>query len=149
MQDKKIRLKIITPNKIGFDKIVDFVIIRTSKGDMGILPGHEKYAALLGNGVVRAFVNKEQTDVLTVLGGFVTVADDEVIMLSSMAESPDKIEELMASIEREREQNKDNEKAADLEIHRVEEALRRTLVHMDISADSITKGHEEYLGETE
>lgn len=143
MADKRLRLTVLTPNRTVFDQNVDFVILRTAQGDMGILPGHEACSVLLGYGLLRAFEGKKQTDVLAVLEGFATVEDNRVVVLSTVAERPDKLEATMTKMEKERAENKLHEQAADLEVHRAEMALRRSLVHMDISSYSITKGHDE------
>jgi len=141
----KLHLKIITPVRIIFDQEADFVLLRTTKGDLGVLPGHEPYAVLLANGVLRAVMGKEE-DVFEVRGGSAVIQDDEVVVLTELAGRPEEIEGLLAGMEREREQRRQREEAANLEMRRAEEALRRALVHMEASTDAIIRGHEENLG---
>lgn len=143
MSEKKLLLKVLTPNQCVLEERVDFVILRTVEGDFGVLPGHEACTVLLDYGLLRAYVGKRQTAVLAVLEGFATVQNDELTVLSAVAEHPEKIEATLAEMERERTATKISEQTANLEMHRVESALRHSLVHMDISSYAIIKGHNE------
>jgi len=144
--DKRFQLKVITPGKTVFDQQIDFMIVRTADGDMGILHGHEPCSVTLDFGVLRAFEQKRQTAMFAVLGGFVTVRGNQVVVLTAFAEPPDQVEAALAAIEKERAENRIHEQKLDLEVHRAESALRRTLVQMDIGAYSLLKGNEEKQG---
>ena len=45
--NKKLRLQITTPQKPVLDKEVDFVVLPAYEGEMGVLPGHAPYVAIL------------------------------------------------------------------------------------------------------
>lgn len=147
--NKKIQLKVITPLRTVYEKAVDSVIVRSVCGDMGILYGHEPYSALLDYGMMRIFNSAgdksptELEDVLMVMGGIVTVSDNTVIVLSNMAEHPDKLQEVIDKLSAERSATRQTEQRANLDIHRAETVLRRSMVHMDVSTYSIIKGHDE------
>lgn len=140
---KGLALRVLTPARTVLEKQVDFVLLRTTEGDMGVLHGHEPCAALLDAGALRAYQNRRETDVLMLMGGFATVRENTVTVLTTFAEPPDRVEDALAKIEEERAQNRLRERSADLEIHRAEKALRQTLVKMDISSYSLIKGKEE------
>lgn len=140
---KQVHLTVLTPRRVVYDRTVDFVITRATEGDIGIMYGHEPCSALLDYGALRIFVNKQEEDVLTVLGGIVTVLDNEIIIMSDMAERPDKLQEAIEQLREEREANKLMEQTAELDMHRAEMAIRRALVHMDVSPYSILKDNEE------
>ena len=140
---EKLRLRVMTPDKTIFDGDVDFVLLRTSRGDMGVLPGHEPYAALLAHGQARAFVNKEQVAAFEIHGGFAVIEDGKVAVLTGLAGPPEDMEGILAGLERARARRKEREDAANLEMRRAEEALRRALVHAEISDDVIIQGHKE------
>lgn len=144
-ETRQIHLKVMTPVCVVFDKHVDFVIMRSKEGDMGILYGHEPYSALLDYGTLRIIPNNKnkEEELLMVLGGIVIIQDNEVVVLSEMAEHPDKMQEAINKLKEERAANKLKEEAADLDMHRAEMAIRRALVHMDVSAYSIIKDHGE------
>lgn len=149
MTQKKVLLTVLTPNRCVLEEYVDYAILRTVEGEFGVLPGHEPCSVLLDNGLLRAYVEKRQTAVLAIFGGFATVYDNKLVVLSTVAEHPEKIEEALAEMERERAENKINEQNADLEMHRMESALRHSLVHMDVSVYAIIKGLEEQPKQTD
>ena len=140
MSEKQINLKVITPRWTILDKMVDFVLFRTSEGDMGVLHGHERFSAPLASGMVRAFVDKEETDIMAVLGGFIQVEDNCVTILSSLADSSDKIDEVLTEMETERFKAQRDEKSANLETYQAQNEWRRTLVSIDVSSYAIIKG---------
>ena len=138
-----LRLRVMLPDQTIFDGEVDFVLLRTSRGDMGVLPGHEAYASLLAHGQARAFVNKEQVAAFEIHGGFAVIEGGKVAILTGLAGRPEEMEGILAGMEQARAQRKEREDAANLEMRRTEEALRRALVHTEVSAEAIIRGHEE------
>ncbi|WRS26581.1 ATP synthase F1 subunit epsilon [Oscillospiraceae bacterium MB08-C2-2] len=142
MAERQILLKVLTPNRTVTEQAVDYVILRTTGGDMGVLPGHAPCLVQLDYGILRAFSDKKQVLTLAVLEGFATVSGTELVVLSSVADDPEHIEAAIQSIAQEREENLRHEQTANLEMHRLETALRHSLVSMDISSYSIIKGHE-------
>ena len=131
---KKVRLRVITPMQVVYDKLVDMIIAKTVKGDIGVLRGHDPRAALLGDGVLRIFENiKQDEDLLMILGGVFTVRDNEVTVLSEIAERPEKIQELLQRLESERTASMIVEQETELYTKRMEMALRRALVQVDFN----------------
>jgi len=137
---------VLTPDRTVLSRAVDQVILRTSEGDLGILPGHEPCSMILDYGVLRAYDGKNQADVIAVMRGFATVRDNEVVVLSAVAERPDQIEALLEDMERQQVENKRREERFDIEIIRAEIAMRRALVGMDISSHSILRDSKEKPG---
>jgi F-type H+-transporting ATPase subunit epsilon len=66
------------------------VVLSTTEGEMGILPGHEPVLALLADGAVHIRTTneagEEETVEAVVHGGFFSVAKDEVAILAETAE---------------------------------------------------------------
>ena len=62
------------------------VIARTVEGDIGILPGHEPYLALLADGILRIDVVDDRPRFVAVHEGFFSVDDDVVKILAETAE---------------------------------------------------------------
>jgi len=143
----KTRLQIMLPDQIIYDEDVDFVLLRTSRGDMGVLPGHEPYAAQLVHGQLRAYIDKAEVADYTVQGGFALIEPEKVAVLTGLAGKTGEMGALLADMERAIAQRREREEAANLEMRRAEEALRRALVHQEVSADAIIRGHEERFGE--
>jgi len=140
MANKAVRLRVLTPNRVVADEEFDLVIMKTIDGDKGILPGHEPCLTALDIGLLRGLRGKDDAATFKVLGGFASVHNNEVTVMSSVADAPEKIDQMIEKIKKERAENKIYEKTADVEMNRVEMALRRSLVKNDISAYAIIKG---------
>ena len=166
-ENRKIRLRVLTPVRTVYDKQVNMIIARTVAGDIGILHGHDSRTALLDDALLKIYVNddnngdikdikdikdirddaadagKKNEELLMVLGGVLTVHDNEAVILSEIAEHPDKLQEFIDKLNEERSAHKIKEQNTDVAMRRMEFAIRRALVHMDVSAYSILKGHGE------
>ena len=74
-------LEAVTPERLVFEKPVEFVKLRTESGDIGILAEHINYITAIGAGemLVR---EKDKEDVTYYLeGGFLEVRQDKVVIL--------------------------------------------------------------------
>ena len=142
MAGGKLRLQIHTPVKTVLDNEVDYVHMHSKEGDFGILPGHAPFSAVLDVGLLRIYENRQVISEYAVLEGFATMCNDRLVVLSSLVERPDKIEAALENIAKEREENRALEQRAELEINRIESALRRVLVKSDVSVHSILQGSE-------
>jgi F-type H+-transporting ATPase subunit epsilon len=84
----KIHLKIITPEKLILDEMVDAVSIPTTEGEITVLPEHIPLIATIASGDIVAIVNSEHMPV-AVVGGFVEVkkieSKTEVAILADFA----------------------------------------------------------------
>jgi F-type H+-transporting ATPase subunit epsilon len=69
---KQIKLKVVTPERLVLEELVDEVIVPTTEGEIGVLPGHIPLIAGLASGDVVGIVNGEQVP-MAVVGGFVEV----------------------------------------------------------------------------
>ncbi|QGF24457.1 F0F1 ATP synthase subunit epsilon [Raineyella fluvialis] len=61
------------------------IIARTVEGDIGILPGHSPLVALLQPSAVEIFTLEGNREVVAVDGGFISVAQGRVSVLSAFA----------------------------------------------------------------
>ena len=75
-------LKVLTVDKQFFDGEVDRIVVRTSQGDVGILPNHVPYVAALGVGGLTIIRNGERR-VAAVSGGFVDVSAEQTVVPAS------------------------------------------------------------------
>ena len=131
---KTLRLKIITPLRLLYDDDVEMVILRVENGDMGILPGHERCAAVLGYGPLRIVTGGSAEGEIAVLGGFAEILDDRVTVLSDTAEWPDEIDRIRAEAAKERASQRIQQKNSDTDMQRAELSLRRALVRIEVSS---------------
>jgi F-type H+-transporting ATPase subunit epsilon len=87
----KIRLEIVTPEKLILSEDVDEVTIPGSEGYLGILPGHLPLLTTLGVGILSYHQGGQKLS-FAVSGGFAEVLSDRVIVLSLTAERPQEID---------------------------------------------------------
>lgn len=128
-----IRLEIVTPEKLAYRDDVDAVVLPGSEGELGILPHHAPLISTLGMGELRIRKGGSE-EVYAVLGGFVQVRSDKVIVLAETADLASEID-----LEKAGEARRGAERA--LEIGLVEEAdlataraaLQAALVRMRIA----------------
>jgi F-type H+-transporting ATPase subunit epsilon len=143
LKHNSVRLRVLMPCKVVADEEADLVILRTIDGDKGIMPNHEPCTVALGHGALRLRRGKERIDALTVAGGYAVIRDGEVVVMTPVADTPERIGRVVAAIAEERKKNEQHEQAADLEMSRAETALRQTLVRREGSAYATLKGQFE------
>lgn len=84
MPAKRLRVAVITPERVVYEGEADQVIAPAFDGELGILRGHAPMMTLLGGGSLR--VERDGvTERFRVEGGFLQVADDVVTVLSERA----------------------------------------------------------------
>ena len=87
----KIKLEIISPNKVVYSADIDMLIVRSIAGDLGIMPKHAPLLAGLVPHVMRAMIDGTE-NLIAVSGGFIQVQPDKIIVLASAAELPIEID---------------------------------------------------------
>ncbi|MGL4687520.1 MAG: ATP synthase F1 subunit epsilon [Fusobacteriaceae bacterium] len=76
----KFKLKVVTSHKILLDKEVDFIMLRTTEGDMGILANHSPFVSELCIGEMKVREDSvEESYFLS--GGFLEVSSDNVVTI--------------------------------------------------------------------
>lgn len=84
-------LKVMTIDRCFFDDEVDQIVIRTTQGDVGILPNHVPHTAALGIGGLNIIQNG-QSRVAAIAGGFVDVSREQTVVLARTCEWADEID---------------------------------------------------------
>lgn len=87
----KIKLEIITPEKLALREDVDEVVLPGLTGELGVLPDHEPLITQLKTGVLTYRQGGAQSK-LHVSGGFAEVLGDKVSVLADVAEKADEID---------------------------------------------------------
>lgn len=136
---KQLKLKIVTPEKLVLEEMVDHVTLPTTEGEITILPEHIPLISGLASGDVVAFTGGEQVP-MAVAGGFLEVKKNsegftEVAVLADFAEhvselSDEKIAEAKKKAEELRKQmeNKDS-----VDFEHFEAELERSLTRVKIA----------------
>lgn len=128
----KIRLDIVTPERIVYSEDVNMVIARATDGDVGILPGHAPLVAGLDVWPLRV-LNDEGERQISVCGGFIEVKPDKVTILAACAELPEEIDVKRAAAAKERAEGRLKDAQPDIDVQRAEAALRRALVRLRVA----------------
>ena len=78
-----IHLKIVTPEGMHYDADAQRVMVRTTGGDVAILPHHIDYSASLGAGEARVTEADGSVRRAQVSGGLLHVAGDQVQVITA------------------------------------------------------------------
>lgn len=84
-------LKIVTPDGLQFDGMVEELIVRTTTGDMGVQAGHINCVAALGMGRATLIMNGEKR-YAACIGGMLSVVNGAVTLVPTTFEWADKID---------------------------------------------------------
>ena len=128
----KTHLRIITPEKIFLDEDVDMVIMRTTSGDIGVLPGHTLLTTTLSYGVI-IITNDDKERRASLFGGFSKIDNDSVTILTEAAEWPSEIDSKRASDAIKRAEDR-LKKREGIDIIRAEVALRKANIRLELSS---------------
>lgn len=128
----KIRLDIVTPERIVYSEDVNMVIARATDGDLGVLPGHAPLVAGLDVWPLRVLQDEGERHI-SVCGGFIEVRPDKVTILASCAELPEEIDIKRAEAARTRAEGRIRDAGPDIDMMRAEAALRRAIVRLRVA----------------
>ena len=97
-----LQVELVSADRVVWSGEATMVIARTVEGDVGILRGHAPVLSLLTDAVVEINPEEGPVVVATVDGGFLSVANDRVSILSEHVLLADEInlEEARAELER-------------------------------------------------
>lgn len=101
MSDKKIHLKIITPEKIIFENDVDSIMAQGVNGSFGILPDHIPFMAALDIDTAEVLMNGNKI-IFSIIGGAFQFKQNEAIILTEAAEISSDIDAQRAKLAKER-----------------------------------------------
>ena len=89
------KLKIITQEKVVFDDEVDAVYTKGIDGEFGLLKNHIPIMTPLDIGVTRAIIGDKEKR-FTTMGGILQFKDEECLILTTLSESGEDIDEIRA-----------------------------------------------------
>lgn len=85
------QVEVVSADEVVWSGQSTLIIAKTVDGDMGILPGHSPVLAVLAPGGVEVVTTDATREVVAVDGGFLSVAQDRVSILSEYARMADEI----------------------------------------------------------
>jgi len=136
---KQLQLKIVTPEKLILDEMVNGVVVPTLEGELTILPDHIPIIAGITSGDIVAISNGEYVP-MAVVGGFLEVKKDEkdntiVAILADFVEHiGDITEEEIAKAKAKAEELRELAKKGDIvDFEHFESELARSLTRVKIA----------------
>jgi len=137
-----IRLDIVTPEKIIYSDDVQTVVAPGIEGDLGILPNHTPLITTLRPGAL--MVRKDGEDLhLAILGGFLEVRPNRVIILADAAERHEEIDKEEAEEAKRQAAQRLSCKETNVDMASAEAQLRHALVRLKV-VEKNTKREKSY-----
>jgi F-type H+-transporting ATPase subunit epsilon len=131
----KIRLEIITAERVVYSEDVDIVVAPGIDGELGILPHHAALMTMLQPGELR--VRKDNLEEsMFVSGGFLEVRGDKVVVLADVAERAEEIDVARAEAAKRRAEEGIAQHPAHLDHARAEAALLRSMIRLRVAEKS-------------
>lgn len=126
------KLDLVTPLARILSEEVNFVMLRTTEGDMGILPNHAPFVAGLATGEMKVR-NNEQEKFYYISGGFVEISDNVVTILADEAMDVKDIDLEAARKEAQIAKEKLERIAEDMDIANVQKTLTQALTKVKLA----------------
>ena len=128
----RIRLDIVTAERVVFSDEVDVVVAPGVEGQLGILPHHAPLMTILEAGELLARKSGEEFS-LVISGGFLEVRPDRIIILADAAERATEIDIARAEAAKQRAQERLRTHPPAVDAAQAEAALRRALARIKVA----------------
>jgi len=128
----KIRLEIISAERVVYSEDVDIVVAPGIQGQLGILPHHAPLMTMLQPGELMVRRNNEEESMF-VSGGFLEVRGDKVVVLADVAERAEEIDIARAEAAKHRAEEGIAQHPAHMDHARTEAALLRSMIRLRVA----------------
>ena len=125
------RLKIITPERIFFDKDAYMVELNTTEGEIGVYAGHIPTTCIITPGILTIRMDGEEKEA-ALHSGFVQILPDQVTILAEVIEWPEEIDLHRAEAAMERAKERIAHRTSETDIARAETALLRAMARITV-----------------
>lgn len=124
-------VRIITPDRVFYEKQADMVEFNTTEGEIGVLPGHIPMTVIVSPGIL--YIHEPEGEKKAALhAGFAEILPEGVTILAETIEWPGEIDENRAKSAMERAERRLQNRAANTDIARAETALQRAIARIQI-----------------
>jgi len=132
---EKIKIQVVTPDKIVVDDEANIVMAPGSDGEFGVLSGHTPFLTGLQVGTVHYRDENNQEQFIFVNGGFAETLPDKVTILAESAERRRDIDKVRAqeAVKRAEERIANAERDESVDIERARAALARALWRLKLA----------------
>ena len=130
----KVRLQVISPEKVVFDGECTMIEYNTTEGFVGVLPGHVAMTQIIAPGKLTIYEEgKEKPIYAAVMSGIATIMPDNITLLTEIIELPNEINVERAKESKARAEQRLAEKMEGLDVARAEQALKRANVRLEVA----------------
>ncbi len=127
-----ILLNISTPEKLFFQGEIKSLVISSSIGKMGILPGHKPMVVALDTAPIEIETDEGAREA-AIVGGYAQIKNNQVTILADTAEWPEDIEISRAVEAKKRAEERLQSHLSEVEFMRSQAALRRALLRLSLT----------------
>ena len=120
----EIQLEIVSPERVVYTTEINMLIVRSTDGELGILPNHAPLIAGLVPAPMRVLTDDGE-HLIAVSGGFIEVQPKKITVLATNAELPEQIDVDRAQKAYDRALARINAAKADVDLNRAHAALNR------------------------
>ena len=125
------RLKIITPERIFFDKDAYMVELNTTEGEIGVYAKHIPTTCIIKPGILTIRMDGEEKEA-ALHSGFIKILPDQVTILAEVIEWPEEIDLHRAEAAMERAKERIAHRTSETDIARAETALMRAMARISV-----------------
>ncbi len=126
----KLKLEIVTPDKVVLSEEVEYVGLPGIIGQFGVLKNHVPFLSALSIGTLYYRKEDGKNRYVFVSGGFAEVTSDSVTVLAESAERAEDIDTVRARKAKERAERRLREQRENIDIARAQAALQRALYRL-------------------
>lgn len=128
----KLKLEIVTAERVVYSDEVDLVVAPGIEGEMALLPSHAPLMTMLQPGELIVRKGGED-DSIFVSGGFFELMNDKITILADSAERAEEIDLSRAEEAKRRAEEKKELRSVDIDLARAEAALRRSMMRLMVA----------------
>ena len=125
------RLKIITPDRVFFDKDAYMVELNTTEGEIGVYAKHIPTTCIIKPGILTIRMDGEEKEA-ALHSGFIQILPDQVTILAEVIEWPEEIDQSRAEAALERAKERIAQRSSETDIARAETALMRAMARISV-----------------
>ena len=132
-----IQLEIVSPDKVVYTNDISMLIVRSTGGELGILPHHAPLVTGLVPHAMRVRLGADRDEqLIAVAGGFMEVTPEKITVLATAAEQPididiNRAKEAMARAKARIEAfHQHTPESKDIDVERAELALQRAIARL-------------------
>lgn len=122
----ELKLKIVTPDRVFFQGEIISVTVRGVEGDFTILRNHAPFVTVIQISKMK-IRTEEESRIAAISGGYITVKDNDIVIMSDACEWADEIDMERAEHAKQRAEKRLESVKGEKDVLNAELALKRAL----------------------